>query len=268
MAKRLACYACHFGKEWIGYSVRTIQDAVDEVHVFYAPEPSYGFSVAGAVCPDTEAEIHAEVHRWARIPVFWHRVEGTRTEGQHKDKMLHVARERGAEAYILLDADELWDTQTAVSVVDHVLSAGKSGRWQAHFHHFWRSFDWMIADPFRPIRVVDMRGWSFEGGAPYPIQPDASLDETTQQWGVFHFGYAQAERTMRYKLTCHSHSPELRSDWLDKAFLPWTPQEQTHDLHPTQPRLWPSAVPTPAHVREKLHSLMPDHPYWGVEVIR
>lgn len=270
--KRIACYACHFGAEWIGYSVRSMREAVDEIHVFYAPEPSYGYRTEGAVCPETEDQIHAEVKRWiGSTPLFWHRVVGTQSEGEHKDKMLTVAKDRGAEAYILLDADEIWDTQTAVEVFDLVLRRNEAARWQTCFHHFWRSFDWMVYEHFRPIRVVDMRHWRWEGSTPRgPATADASLDEVTQKWGVFHFGYAQCEKTMRYKFTCHSHKPETDwPAWLERVFFPWTPEkvEEFRWMHPTTPGLWETAKPTPPEMKEKLKELLGDHPYWGKAII-
>lgn len=267
--KRLACFAVHFGLEWIGYSVRSIRSAVDEIHVFYAPHPSYGYATKGAVCPEAEEDIRAACERNAgHTPLFWHRVTDSRSEGQHKDNMLRVARERHAEAYILLDADEVWDTLTAQLTLEHVLQANSNARYQAHFAHFWRSFDWTIPDPFFPIRVVDMRHWD---GPPWSVRtPDRLLTLGTdeQRKPILHFGYAQSERTMRYKVTCHSHKPETDwPAWLERVFFPWRPGDGARDLHPTTPACWPELHRTPDAIRAQLLEHMGDHPYIGRELI-
>ena len=40
--KRIAFYALHYGREYLAWSVRSVQDAVDEIHVLYSDRPTFG----------------------------------------------------------------------------------------------------------------------------------------------------------------------------------------------------------------------------------
>lgn len=154
---------------------------------------------------------------------------------------------------LVVDADEIWDPQTAVQCLDYVKEKNCAGRWMANFANFFRSWKYMVHDHFTPIRIVDMR---------HPLTVDAMLEQTHP---VYHFGYAQCDAIMRYKWTIHGHQRELRPGWIDR-FISWQPSDT--DLHPTSIGLWDKAHETPPEILEKIRELMPDHPYADLEVIR
>jgi hypothetical protein len=259
----MACLAVHFGKEYLAWTIRGLQDAVDEVHVFYAPEPSYGFREHGAKCPDTEEQLIAEANRFLKPgkPFFWHRVSGTHHEGMHRDIMHREAQQRGAEIYAVADADEVWDPSSLKVALDSVHSANRAARWLTHFSNFWKTFKWQLDDGFKPIRIVDVRHWK---GAWHEVKvADALLEEGREQpVRVLHFGYVQSMLTMRYKFTCHSHKRELRPNWLDEKFVPW--KDGDRDLHPVANNLW-VARPTDEVTAAKVAELLGDHPYFGLD---
>src|SRR5574342_1267330 len=105
--------------------------------------------------------------------------------------MHETVKDRGIEVYLLADADEVWDPETASDVIGLVQQSNSAGRWLTNFCHFWRSFKYRVRDSFMPIRVVDTR---------HALDIDRNLEfRTEQKWPVFHFGYAQTLTTMRYK---------------------------------------------------------------------
>ena len=102
---RIAYYALHYGKEYLAYSIRSIQDAVDEIHILYTAKPSFGHGT-DAVNPDTLVELEREAMRFATKPIIWH--PGTwAQEGQHRDTIIEIAKQRGATVIATVDADEL-----------------------------------------------------------------------------------------------------------------------------------------------------------------
>lgn len=254
---RIACWALHYGKEYLAWSVRSVQDAVDELHVFYTPRPSYGFHDRGLTCPDTEGQLYEAAHKFATKPVIWHRIKAS-NEGEHRQLMHVEAQRRGAELYVVVDSDEVWDPNGLSATLDYVSEANSAGRWLARFCNFWRSWRWIVSDGFRPVRVVDLR---------HPLTVDAYLDETMQPEPVFHFGYAQNEATMRYKVACHGHLAEFRPNYLDTLFFPWRPGCDLRYLHPTSLQIWEQPEATPASVLETLDAILYDHPYRAVELI-
>lgn len=252
---RMACYALHYGAEYFAWSVRSVQDAVDEIHVFYTDVPSYGFS-EGLPCPESEELLRAEAHRFLTKPLIWHKIQAC-NEGEHRNHMIRVARERGAESYLVVDADEIWDTQSAIATLEAVSKADCAGRWLASFANFWRSFKYEVHDHFMPIRVVDMR---------HPIDKDAYLTPEMQPLPVYHFGYAQSLRLMEYKFSCHGHKAEFKPGWYQNKFVNWTPE--TRDMHPCVNNLWEKAFDTKPETLANVRRILFDHPYLDVELIK
>jgi len=250
--KRIGCIPLHYGKEYLAWSVDALATACDEVHVFYSPTPSFGFS-GPLPCPDTEEELHAEANRFAK-PV-WHRVSSG-SEGNHNEQMLEEARSRGAHIVAIADADEIWDPLTLAVGLASAYMQDCAGRWRTKFRHFWRSWKWSMVDHFEPIRIRDLR---------HPSDVDGILENAVP---IFHFGYAQRPELIRYKLTCTSHQPEFKPSWFDGKYLAWKHDDvSTHtDLHPVIDNFW-TAQPTPADVLAKLDVLMPTHPYRDLDLI-
>lgn len=265
---RVAVCALHFGKEYLAWAVRGVQDAVDEIHIHYAPQPSYGFS-KGLPNPDTEAELVEQAHRFATKPIKWFRVSGTSYEGQHRMQMDTAARAAGAEMYVVFDADEVWSPTALGATLSTIKVAGDAAiklqtpgvaRWLTRFANFWRSFRYQLDDGFMPIRVVDCRFPMSINGR----MNDAYLSEETQPEPVYHFGYVQTLATMRYKLSVHSHTAELRPNWLEEKFIPWKPGDA--DCHPTAFNLWTPRPTTPG-VYTRIRALLHDHPYRDLESV-
>lgn len=266
--KRVGCIALHYGKEYLAWAVKSLACAVDEIHVFYQAVPSYGYQDRSMHCPDTEKELVKQARRFLSASklspdqLIWHRLTGMTSESQHRDRMLEIARGRGAQLMIVVDADEIWDPGSLCRACDAVEEANRAGRWLARFHNFWRSWRWTVKDDFRPVRIVDFR---------HPITEDAYLTEDMQPLPVYHFGYAQSEVTMRYKMSCHGHKAEFRPGWLEQKFLSWrnAPADDAvhQDLHPVVNKLW-TAEPTNGETLQILSALMPDHPYRKLSSIR
>lgn len=249
---RVAYYALHYGKEYLAHSIKSIQDAVDEIYFFYASTPSYGFQ-SPLPCPDSKEALRAELDRFTIKPFYW--IDGAwPSEGAHRKAALDHARNRGAKLVLVVDADEIWAPGSARQALDYVWHQNRAGRWMARFTNFWRSFDWVVNDHFTPIRVVDLR---------HSLTVDAQLPDNIQP--VLHFGYAQREELMNYKWTCHGHQRELRPGWFEK-FRGWTPESV--DLHPCVNDLWARAESTSDETKIVLENTLRDHPYYGVELIR
>lgn len=254
--RRIGCMAVHYGKEYLAWAVGALATVVDEVHVFYTKEPSFGFIDKSLVCPDTEEELEAEAKRFDLGRVRWHRVKA-HSEQEHRTRMLEVARLRDAELVVIADADEIWSAGSLSVALNEVEKANRAGRWLARFHNFWRSWEWTVADAFRPVRIVDMR---------HPLDKDDYLTTEMQPMPVFHFGYAQSVETMRYKLSCHGHKAEFKPGWFENVFLGWTPQGDHRDLHPCVNNLW-TAESTWLPDLLYLRGLMPDHPHRELAII-
>lgn len=256
--KRVALYVLHYGKEYLPWSIRSVQDAVDEIIVVYSPVPSFGHNRGSGPCPDTEEELRNAAQRFLTKPLHWYN-KTFGSEGQHRDFGLGLALDKGATTMLVVDADEVWPVGAAEATLGAVEQANNARRWLANFTNFWRGFDWVVLDHFKPVRVVDLR---------HPQGGDAYLSPEQQPAGVLHFGYAQSEAIMAYKWRCHGHQAELRSGWLEQKFLPWRPGCALEDLHPCVNGLWDKAHETPDVVVDQLVNVLSDHPNFVRGLIR
>lgn len=263
MSKSIAYWALHYGKEYLAWSVRSVQAAVDELHFLYTPRPSFGHETT-LICPDTEEELKAEAGRWATKPIFWHR-NTYRNEGEHREAIHHIAAVQGATQALWVDADEIWADKAAAQALE--AAAGREeGVTRVRFIHFWRSLGWFCEDPAMPTRVVNIgrdpkREWYLEG----QVAP------------VFHMGYAQSPAITRYKQDIHGHKGEWKPRWFEDTFMRWRPDNSFEDVHPTCGRNQEGvAYWTPKQAKsgdlqyswwKAFFSVMYDHPYMGKELI-
>jgi hypothetical protein len=250
--KTIAYYALHYGSEYLAWSVRSIQHAVDEIHVLYSAKPSFGHGTR-LPCPDTEERLVTEARRFLdnQSKLHWHRIEDAGNEGQHRDRLRSLT---DAKMVVHVDADEVWDPESLADSIVHARELGIYSH-RARFVHFWRSFGHLCEDQAWPERIFDWRKVHHSTGY---------ISRQAQRVPVLHFGYAQSELLMRYKWQIHGHQNELRQGWLEQKFIPWVPG--INDVHPTCVDFW-NPKPTPEELKPVLQRLLGDHPYFGQELI-
>lgn len=242
--KRIAYYALHYGAEYLAWSIRSIQHAVDEIHILYSPTPTFGHGTH-LLNPDTEANLQSEVHRFATKPIFWHTGQWN-NEGEHRTAAIELAKKAGADQVLWVDADELWDADTLTAALD-ASAERDEGVVRVRFVHFYRSFGWICEDATMPTRIIN-------------VGKEGEWYLSPQEWPVLHMGYAQSEATIRYKQDIHGHKAEWRPEWFHQKFLGWIPGIK--DVHPTcRENFWePKAIDVP--LWNIVTDVLYDHPYY------
>jgi len=256
----VASYVLHYGKEYLAWSIRSIQDCVDEIQILYSPRPSFSYQ-SSVPCPESEEELKAEANRFLAPGKKLRWTTGNWTqEGAHRDAAVEQAFVRGATVLLVVDADEIWDPKTLRAQL-MAAEISKERDTLAPFCHFWRSFSHVCIDPSRPVRILNLRSPS-------------GLRYADQKIPVLHFGYAQSEKITKYKIDIHGHRGEWRPEWHAQKFLPWRPGVEMKDVHPTCG--WNSSFgdyfwnpkPTPKELQEVVAAQLFGHPYADLEVIR
>ena len=244
---RVAYYGLHYGKEWLKWSMRSIREHVDEIHVFYVSTPSHG-TQAKIPCPETAMELEEiskefDAHWWNCPHFHW--------EGEHRDFAVNVLKARGADTILVVDADEIW-------LPDHLTVALAQAEendcviTRVFMRHFWRSLKWVCDDGAAPVRIL----------RPNSTIPEVECYNDVDR--VFHMGYAQTPEIIFYKQLIHGHRGEWRDGWFENKFLGWQPG--TGDVHPTNVDFWtPKLVDFEAFTQ--LKSLCGDHPYFDLSLI-
>src|SRR4030042_5519154 len=105
MSKVGACYIVLYGAEWLKWSIRSVQSAVDGVHVFYTEPPSHGHQTS-LVCPESRYDIIRSI---GSLSVNWHDCGPFGWEGAHRDYAENVMKDLGYDHLLIVDADEIWD---------------------------------------------------------------------------------------------------------------------------------------------------------------
>lgn len=242
----------HYGREWLKYSLRSIVDEVDEIHISYTSVPSHSYHT-DLKNPETEEELYLIARPF---DVFWHNVSEIKFahEGEHRDHAVGLCADRGAEIILVVDADEIW----IPSVLENALDVVKNSNYRTYMInmiHFWRSVTWVCEDPGWPTRFIK---------PDVPINNAYISGEQYVGGRVFHMGYAQTPEIIKYKQSIHGHKGEWRPGWFEEKFLTWKPGMT--DVHPTCiENFW---EPKPFVDNDGiLEYLIGDHPYWNLEII-
>lgn len=232
-----------YGREYLGYAIRSVIDHVDQHVILYCPHGSHGTQV-DIPCPESRDELYAIAQRAAGDKLLW--IDGDWThENQQRESIYQYAPD--ADVILTVDADEIWP-ETVIKMATAWESVRKV---RIPIIHFWRSF-WrgIIHDPAYPERFT------------YPQRADGETTQGHVNGFICHMGYAQPSAIVDYKLRIHGHRNELRDvDWyMRERFLPNAQQ----DCHPVGSEWW---NPEPINPLDYLPEWMAEHPYFNRQVI-
>ena len=243
-----ALYIVHYGMQYLKWSIRSVQDQVDGVFVFYTNTPSHGHQT-NVQCPETRQMIIDSIQG---MNVNWHDCGPFSHEGAHRDFAEKAMADMGYDHLLIVDADEIWDP----FLLEKFIAFGVKSPARhvcVGMRHFWRSLKWVCDDDCEPNRMVNVKHTN--GDSYYPLDGGK----------VFHMGYAQSVKLTAYKISIHGHLGEWRNDWWQEKFLRWRSGSDITDVHPTNLNFW---TPAPyVDNNNKLMKLVYDHPYWHKELI-
>lgn len=244
--KTIAYTALHYGREYLGWAIRSVIDAVDEYHVFYTAQGSHG-TRSQAPCPEKRAELYDIALAAAGGKLIWHDGNWI-AEGLQRDMIHQTVPD--ADIILALDADEIWQAPLVEEAL-RLHDAGDAWRYRAPMVHFWRSFYRAILhDPAYPERVI------------YPKKARDKIGGLPYVGYIAHMGYAQRPAIIEYKMKVHGHKAEFRRDvnWFQDVFM----ANRQQDCHPIGSDYWNPERVMPL---EYMPGWMADHPYYHCEVI-
>src|SRR3990167_6751416 len=170
--------ALHYGRDYLGYAIRSVIDAVEEYHVLYTSQGSHGHR-SQAHCPETRLELFEIAEAAAGAKVRWH--EGSWLwEGQQRDAIFEYAPD--ADVVLVLDADEIWSEELIETIARLPAENAPVRTLRLSMIHFWRSFHRAIMhDPAWPERVIFPKASPIDSGTFSLSFPGV----------ISHMGYAQ-----------------------------------------------------------------------------
>lgn len=241
----------HYGREWLHWALKSIENHVDNIKLYYTSVPSYGFSTK-LKNPETAQELKqiASVHK----SVEWITVAPRDVDTKMRSEFAaYECKRDGADFMLICDADEIWAPEVLENAIGDVVMNPVYKNYRVSMRHFWRSLKWVCDDACMPVRIINL-----DNGA----KGDGYLNsEIIGQ--VWHMGYAQTPAIIYYKQDITAHKNEWRKGWFENIFLPWQPGMK--DVHPT-------GIPwNPVQFHDTggvLESICGDHPYWGLDLIK
>ena len=207
-----------YGREYLDVTIQSVLPFCDKIIILYTPHPSQGYRT-DEVCPETKEELKAICDKYDKIE--WKDTDCW-DEGTHTGEIYKYSE--GYDVLLRFDADEVFEPKDLVQALKTIEETPYEEYGIDGFHHFWKSFNNVITDGFRPVRFIKPAG---EG-------------RTDIKCRIYHFGYAQNIETIRYKMTVSGHKSEWRTEWWD-TYLNWGISSRF--LHPTSIGVWEKAEP-------------------------
>lgn len=206
------------------------------VHVFVSRLPWHGEPGDWEEAKRQSEQAGAEVHlgEWG-------------DEASHRAAALAFAREKGIEAALVLDSDEVISKELAVACAK-AMEVDLADRIYCEMDTYWHSPSHVIRPPepkkpiicLRPDRVEHEFIREYSGGRGLVLGRDHGV--------LHHLSYSGPEERIRRKISSWSHRDEVDPRWLEQKWRAWQRDPLVRDLHPTHPSAYRQVerISTPA----------------------
>lgn len=235
----------YYGIEYLSACIKSMEPFVERILIIYVSEGSQGHRT-DIRCPESEEELKA-IAMMASPKVEWH-VGRFSHEGAHRDWIYNHSA--GYDLCLTLDADEIIEPQDAERALKEAYEGGAHYYGIDGFINFWRSFNHVCLDGFRPFRIINFNN-------------PRAIKRTDLKCRIYHFSTCQSIETVRFKWNVSGHRNELKPNWIDGVYLAWNPEQNQQDLHPVSIGLW-NTVPFD---KSTLPEVLKSHPNYNREQI-
>lgn len=240
--KVLGFMTLYYGKEYLRESLISVRDHVDKMVIAYTKNPSHGFG-GNLTNPETTEELVSIATEVLGDKLIWDGEGVYHGEGQHRNVKYKYCE--GYDLCLTLDADEVFKEDEIENALNYAFTNKERFYGIDGYKNFWRSFDWICTDGFRPIRIENLRN-------------ENNLQNINCPLTVYHFSTCQREEIMRFKYKVFGHASEMKPNWLDNTYYRWTPENNFGDLHCVSIGLW-NAVPFDKTVLPKYLKMHPNY---------
>src|SRR5574337_2004369 len=241
---RTAAYIpLHYGKDYLPYAINSVISEVEKIYILSSSEGSHGHK-SKMICPETKQQLIECIPSEFVDKIEW--IDGNWTqENQQRNYAHELARTKGYEILVAVDADEVWKPELLKELIQLTYER-KANKCLVWMRHLWRSFNLICDDQMRQERI-------------YYLGADANdliyAPQATNQ--VWHFGYAIRPELMEYKISIHGHKAEWKNpNWYQQTFMEWPVGDGW--VHPVCENVW-----YPKHFDKKeLPEFMCVHPFY------
>lgn len=207
-----------YGAEYLEACIKSMENHVEKILIVYTEKPSQGHATH-IKCHETEEQLK-EIAFASSSKIDWHKGEFA-NEGEHRSYIYKFAN--GYDLVFTLDADEIVEEEDIKEAFERALESKCRYIGIDGFLNFWKSFNHVCLDGFRPIRIINLK--NKEG-----------VDEVKLR--IYHFSTAQNIETIKFKWNVSGHKYELKDKWIEHIYQRWSVNNKFTDLHPVSIGLW------------------------------
>lgn len=220
--KVLGFMCLHYGKTYLEASLQSIEPFVDMMHISYVRNPSHGIKTS-MENPDTEEELYNIAIKVLKNKLIWESADSYETESLHRHR-----RYAHSERYDIIyshDGDEVVEPSEMRIALNYIYNGEARYYGIKGYKNYFRSFSHFCDDGFRPIRGENLHRQNYNQDLECPLT-------------IHHFSLAMPIEVLKYKFSCFGHASEIRPNYLEEIFIPWTPKSDIEFLHPVSLSIW------------------------------
>lgn len=220
--KTLGFMTIHYAGAYLREALLSVVDHVDKFAVAYSRQPSQGHGT-DRKCPDSEESIYDICKDVLGNKLIWDAADRYGAENEHRAVRYKYAQ--GFDLILTVDSDEVYASEQLQASFEYAYWGIDRYYGIDGYINFWRSFDWVCTDGFRPIRIENLHRQSHT--------QDLNLKQT-----IYHFSTCQPIEIMAYKYGVFGHAHEVRHGWLNDVYYGWSPDAPFDDVHCVARGIW------------------------------
>ena len=231
-----ALYCVYDDSLWLDYSCRSIYEAVDAIYFFVSDKPWKGpfkdkTSTLEAIraLPDPAGKIEIIEGHW---------------EAEHEQRNLSLgyAQYHGHDYGLVIDADEVYETQNLQNALVHARSRPEVDVWHIRCATYWKSLRYRIdpPEPYDPPTLIRLGSCGFIKARNTATDKNALMPPEIATY--HHMSYARPDDDLRRKISTFDHADLVLEHWYEDVWKRWDRSPGMQNLHPVNPPQYGRAV--------------------------
>jgi hypothetical protein len=243
---RFAAVCCVYDDDtWLAATIESIYNACDAIWFLVSDTPWNGQAADQTALldhiralPDPDGKIRIERGRW-------------RDEASQRNDGLRLLGEAGIEYCLVVDADEIYDTDQLRAAMAIVRQHPHIDCWRLSCFTYWKSCRYRVDPPEAIAAPVFIRTGSGRFVENRNYEAPRQMQFPPETIAFHHMSYARTDAQILRKISTWGHATQVVPGWYENVWRKWDHDHSLRNLNPC----WPSAYQT--IVEQPLDALPP-----------
>lgn len=245
-----AVYCIYDDLEYIDVSIFHIKKQLDKILFLISDVPWNGKKTDNSKTIEVIQKLCKENSNFQLIQGHWTNEITQRNFG------LELFYKEGIDYCFIIDSDEIYSENHFKNIKQFILQNKNITAFHIQWNTYWKK-DYYVIQPreyYNPVICVKVENFNFttiRHGETNVIRIKETIFKIPQKTynGVvipenvaicYHLSYARDNEYMKRKLETNSHAPEFISNWYNKVWENWKPENK--NLHPVTPEQYSQAI--------------------------